>query len=153
MSFLMHFSHYNVIDAMYIRCVQNLLTMDILKYISMSSVMHIVLIVMYVQCSINAHTMYILFPYECTLNAHFNVHWFFATLHLKYWLMYIWCALRGGTLMYFLMHFSHCNDSDAMYISCTHDLLTMYTIKYIPMFCRMHIIFIAMYVLCPLEVH
>ena len=74
MSFLMHFSHYNVIDAMYIRCVQNLLTMDILKYISMSSVMHIVLIVMYVQCSINAHTMYILFPYECTLNAHFNVH-------------------------------------------------------------------------------
>ena len=71
-------------------------------------------IVMYVQCSINAHTMYILFPYECTLNAHFNVHWFFATLHLKYWLMYIWCALRGGTLMYFLMH-----------SSCTHDLPTI----------------------------
>jgi hypothetical protein len=148
----MHFSHYNVFDAMYIRCVQILLKMDILKYISMSSVMHIVLIVMYVQCSINAHTMYILVPYKCTLNAHCNVHWFFATLHLKYWLMYIWCALRGGTLMYFLKHFSHCNDCDAMYISCTHDLLTTYTIKYISMSCRMHIIFIAMYVLRPLEV-
>ena len=43
--------------------------------------------------------------------------------------------------------------SYAMYISCTHDLLTMYNIKYITMLCRMHIIFIAMYVLCQLEVH
>ena len=59
------------------------------KYISMASLMHIVLIAMYVQCSMNAHTSYILFPYECTLHAHFNVHWFFATLHLKYWFMYI----------------------------------------------------------------
>ena len=85
MYFWMHFSHYNVIDAMYIRCVQNLLTMYILKYISMSSGMHIVSIAMYVQCTMNAHELYILFPYECTLNAHFNVHLFFATLHLKYW--------------------------------------------------------------------
>ena len=74
MSFLMHFSHYNVIDAMYIRCVQNLLTMYILKYISMSSGMHIVSIAMYVQCTMNAHELYILFPYECSLNAHSNVH-------------------------------------------------------------------------------
>ena len=100
------------------------------KHISMASLMHIVLIAMYVQCSMNAHTMYILFPYESTLNAHSNAHCFLATVHLKYWLMYIWCALRGGTLMYFLMH-----------SSCTHDLPTMYTIKYIPMLCTMHIIF------------
>jgi hypothetical protein len=119
----------------------------------MASLMHIVLIAMYVQCSMNAHTMYILFPYECTLNAHFNVHCFFATVHLKYWLMYIWCALGRGSYMYFWMHFSHYNVIDAMYIRCVQNLLTMYILKYISMSSGMHIVSIAMYVQCTMNAH
>ena len=139
MYFWMHFSHYNVIDAMYFRCGQNFLTMYMLKNIEMSSLMHIVLIEMYVECTMNTHELYIWLPDECTLNAHCNVHCLFATAHLKHWLMYIWCALGSGFYMYFWMHFSHYNVIDAVYISCTNDLLTTYTITYIRMSYWMHI--------------
>ena len=135
----MHFSHYNVNAAMYFRCGQNLLTMYILKEIDMPSSMHIMLIEMYVECTMNAHELYIWLPDECTLNAHCNVHCLFATVHLKHWLMYIWCALGRGFYMYFWMHFSHYNVIDAVYITCTNDLLTTYTITYIQMSYLMHI--------------
>jgi hypothetical protein len=147
----MHFSHFNVNAATYFRCGQNLLTMYMLKYIEMSSLMHIVLIEMYVE--LNAHELYIWLPDECTLNAHCNVHCLFATVHLKHWLMYIWCALGRGFYMYFWMHFSHYNVIDAMYFRCGQNLLTMYILKYIEMSSLMHIVLIGMYVECTMNVH
>ena len=99
----------------------------------MYTTMYIWCIAMYVQCTMKAHKLYIWLPDECTLNAHCNVHCLFATVHLKHWLMYIWCALGRGLYMYFWMHFSHYNVIDAVYITCTNDLLTTYTITYIRM--------------------
>ena len=77
------FSFFCTNAAMYFRCGQNLLTMYMLKYIEMSSLMHIVLIDMYVECTMKAHKLYIWLPDECTLNAHCNVHCLFATAHIK----------------------------------------------------------------------
>ena len=87
------------------------------KYISMSSLMHILLIAIQV-------TFYSL---TNVLWMHiFYVHCFVATVHLKYCLMYIWCAFGRGSYMYFWMHFSHYNVINAMYIRCVLNLHTMY---------------------------
>jgi hypothetical protein len=56
-------------------------------------------------------------------------------------------------IVYFLMHFSHDNVIDAMYIPCVRDFLIKYIIKYIHMYSRMHICFIEMYVQRKIKVH